>query len=108
MESARQNLETAHQEVETFKALVADKEDKHQKVVKAARALKSKFDSLKEEKERVKKEFEEAKGVCMCVCVCLMEWSSPVIVSQEELTTKLNEMEEAKQKAEANLCKNIS
>ena len=81
MESARQELETARQDVDKFKALAADREEKHQKVVKAARSLKTKFDSLKEERERVRREMEEANGVCVCVCVHVCVFTDVMVSS---------------------------
>ena len=61
-------MESARQEAETHKAVATDREEKHQKVVKAARALKIKHDAMKEEKEREKRDLENTKGVCVCVC----------------------------------------
>ena len=63
-----QEVESARQEAETHKAVATDREEKHQKVVKAARALKIKHDAMKEEKEREKRDLENTKGVCVCVC----------------------------------------
>ena len=45
-----------------MKQKLADKEDKFSKVVKTAKSLKAKLESLKIEKEEVSKELELAKG----------------------------------------------
>ena len=62
-----QEVESARQEAETHKAVATDREEKHQKVVKAARALKIKHDAMKEEKEREKRDLENT--VCVWCCV---------------------------------------
>ena len=60
-------MESARQDSDIHKAVATDKEEKHQKVVKAARALKIKHDAMKEEKEKEKRDLESTKGVCRVV-----------------------------------------
>lgn len=55
-------MEASKASHDTLSASLAEKEDKLSRIIKTARALKTKNEALKTDKDSVDKEFEETKG----------------------------------------------
>lgn len=71
-------MEASKASHDTLSASLAEKEDKLSRIIKTARALKTKNEALKTDKDSVDKEFEETKGDTLTlspdICLSLLSF----------------------------------